>query len=458
MTIQQPANWTPGGGITPVYQAQTPATAQPSNLPALADASTALAWMSQDDMTDNSMNDFGGGDSVPSIRMNEMGWLVKRINGVDSPPVQSLDVVIVGVGPRGGGVYRMFYNQQYNKDIQGQPPVCVSFDGVHPSKSSSLMQAMACAQCPQNVKGTAPNNGKACKHAAYFAVVDVNDPTTIYRLRLSATPLFNKDPDPNGFFTVPTYKPYLQRLGANWEQVITNLSCPYGKNGGFRFRPVSYINQEIFQTIKGLKEMISLNLIVDLNAAMQQEQLQLSVNGQHVAQIPVTQLPAHPAQTVAPVVQHAPQAPVAPQPPVQPTPAPVAPQPVVDLKTQWANDPRLPAEVRTWVANPAVTEQQAHDYLATNFAMVLAPQAPVAPQPPVQPTPAPVAPQPVAPVAPSVAEMPPAPAEPVGTGAAQVPPAMSAPAQPVAPQNSNTATVDAVIDDLLGGSDLNALG
>ena len=302
----------------PMYQQQAQAQ-PPVNIFANGGASTALSWL-QDDDEHSSMDDVGG-DSVPTIKMNDMGWLVKRIDGIDLPPVPSIDMVIIGVGPKGGGVYRTYFGTTYNKN-ETVKPICVSYDGKTPSVASSqAVQCSSCDLCPHNVKGTGPNDSKACKYAMHFAVVDVNDPNRIYRVKMSATPLFNKTIDPQGYHTIPTYKTFLQQHGVTWEKVITRLSCPYGKNGGFRLNATGFITPELHNRIKELKQMISLNLIVDLNAAQQNEQLQLAVNGQHVAQIPVAQLPATPAQTVQPVVQQAVQpAPVA--------PAPVAPAPV----------------------------------------------------------------------------------------------------------------------------------
>ena len=448
----------------PMYQQQAQAQ-PPVNIFANGGASTALSWL-QDDDEHSSMDDVGG-DSVPTIKMNDMGWLVKRIDGIDLPPVPSIDMVIIGVGPKGGGVYRTYFGTTYNKN-ETVKPICVSYDGKTPSVASSqAVQCSSCDLCPHNVKGTGPNDSKACKYAMHFAVVDVNDPNRIYRVKMSATPLFNKQIDPQGYHTIPTYKTFLQQHGVTWEKVITRLSCPYGKNGGFRLNATGFITPEFHNRIKELKQMISLNLIVDLNAAQQNEQLQLAVNGQHVAQIPVAQLPVQPAQTVQPVVQQVvqPAAPV-----VQPTPAPVS------MKEQWASHPTLPAEVKAWILNPQVTETMAHDYLAANYNHVfapvapaapvvppapVAPAAPVAPTAPVQPVaaPAPTAPaavqQPVAPSAPVVQSVPTTPpADPAAQPNPTTPPqAMSAPVVQATPN----AVVDNVINDLLGGSDIQVL-
>ena len=444
----------------PMYQQQAQAQ-PPVNIFANGGASTALSWL-QDDDEHSSMDDVGG-DSVPTIKMNDMGWLVKRIDGIDLPPVPSIDMVIIGVGPKGGGVYRTYFGTTYNKN-ETVKPICVSYDGKTPSVASSqAVQCSSCDLCPHNVKGTGPNDSKACKYAMHFAVVDVNDPNRIYRVKMSATPLFNKTIDPQGYHTIPTYKTFLQQHGVTWEKVITRLSCPYGKNGGFRLNATGFITPELHNRIKELKQMISLNLIVDLNAAQQNEQLQLAVNGQHVAQIPVAQLPATPAQTVQPVVQQVVQpAPVAPAPVA---PASVAQPAPVSLKEQWASHPTLPAEVKAWILNPQVTDTMAHDYLAANFNHVLAPVVPPAPVAPVVP-PAPVAPaapvvQP-APVAPAVQQPPVAPATTTQTvppappadpvvqpTPAAVPQAMSAPVGQATPNS----VVDNVINDLLGGAD-----
>lgn len=103
---QQPAQ--------PVYQQPAPVYQQPAQ-PAYAapgtavnifqqqNQSTALAFLQGEDAEHSSMDDLGG-SSLPIIKMNDMGWLVKVLDGVELPAQQYLDVVILGIGPKGNDV------------------------------------------------------------------------------------------------------------------------------------------------------------------------------------------------------------------------------------------------------------------------------------------------------------------------------------------------------------------
>lgn len=432
---QQPAQPVYQQPAQPVYQQPAPAYQQPApayaapgtavNIFQQQNASTALAFLQDEDDEHSSMDDLGG-SSLPIIKMNEMGWLIKVLDGVELPPLPYLDVVILGIGPKGNDVYRTYYEGQYNNQQQQvNPPVCYSYDGKTPAPCSPKCQALQCNMCPMNAENSGPNGSKACKFSKYLVVMDVAEPDKLYRIRLSATPIFSKEVQ-NGFFPLNPYRTFLASNKSDWEKVITRISCPFGKSGGYRFQAVSFIDQQTYNITKDLKMKLDLTAYLTLN----NEQLTVAVNGIPVAQIPVQQVPhiptAQPAPQPAPqpVVQYAQQhaaptmtqpmnpapavaqAPVqqqapAPQPAPQPAPAVApapAPQPVHQptLKERCGADQSLPQNVRDWINHPQVTEQQVHDYVAQNFPHVLAP-TPAAVQP-VQP--APTAPtQPVAPAA-----------------------------------------------------------
>ena len=481
---QQPAPVMP----QPVYQQPAqPAYAAPGtavNIFQQQNQSTALAFLQDEDAQHSSMDDLGG-SSLPIIKMNEMGWLVKVLDGVELPPQPYLDIVILGIGPKGNDVYRTYYEGQYNNQQQQvNPPVCFSYDGKTPAPSSPKCQAMQCNMCPMNAENSGSNGSKACKFSKYLVVMDTAEPDKLYRIRLSATPIFSKEVQ-NGFFPLNPYRTFLASNKSDWEKVITRISCPFGKAGGYRFQAISFINEQIYNITKDLKMKLDLTAYLTLN----NEQLTVAVNGIPVAQIPVQQVPHIPTAVPAtepvpqPVVQYAQQqaAPTMTQ-PMNPVPAPqqasvVAPQPVHQptLKERCGADQSLPQNVRDWINHPQVTEQHVHDYVAQNFPHLLtptpaaaqpvqpaqtAPTQPVAPAANVQSAPqmvqqpvtqaaapaqtaasAPVAGQQVAPVQPTQ------PAAPTGS------PAVSQPAPAAQPMNAAQAQAGAptaVVDQVLG--------
>ena len=447
---QQPVYQQPA----PVYQQPAPVYQQPAQ-PAYAapgtavnifqqqNQNTALAFLQGEDAEHSSMDDLGG-SSLPIIKMNDMGWLVKVLDGVELPAQQYLDVVILGIGPKGNDVYRTYYEGQYNnQQQQANPPVCYSYDGKTPSPNSPKLQATRCDMCPMNAENSGPNGSKACKFSKYLVVMDTAEPDKLYRIRLSATPIFSKEVQ-NGFFPLNPYRTFLATNKSDWEKVITRISRPFGKNGGFRFQAVSFITEQLYNITKDLKMKLDLTAYLTLN----NEQLTLAVNGVPVAQIPVQQVPhiptampaepapqqvvqyaqqhaaptmtqpMNPAPQAAPVVQPQPAPQAAPV--IQPTPVPVH-QPT--LKERCGADQSLPQNVRDWINHPQVTEQQVHDYVAQHFPHLLAPTP--APVQPVQPTPA----APTAPVATTapVQSAPQMVQQPVATTAAHVQAATAAP-------------------------------
>ena len=400
--VQQPVYQQPAAQ-QPVYTAPAPGMGTAVDIFQRQSASTALTFVTPED-SQSSMDDLGGA-ALPSIKMNEMGWLVKVVDGVEMLPQQYLDVVILGIGPKGGDVYRTYYEGQYNnQQQQSNPPVCYSYEGTSPAANAPKRQAAACATCPMNAANSGPNGSKACKYRKYLVVMDVNEPDRLYRVSLSATPIFSKEVQ-GGFFPLTPYRTYLASNKTDWEKVVTRLSCPFGKAGGYRFQAVNFITEQLYNITKDLKMKLDLTAYLTLN----NEQLTVAVNGVPVAQIPVQQVPHIPTAQPAPaqipeqVVQYAqqqaqpaaaptmtqpmnpaPAAPVTPAAPATPPPAPVQ-----TLKERFGADQSLPQNVRDWINHPQITEQQVHDYVAQHYPHLLAP------------TPAPAQPVPTTPAAPT---------------------------------------------------------
>lgn len=363
---------------------------------------------------------------VDSIRVNKRGDLYLVMGGVSLPPQRYLDVVILGVGPSGGGqaVYRTLYADAYNEDdTDRQPPLCFSYDNVTPAPNAPAPQCATCKACPMNVKGSGPNNTRRCGRSMYIMVALATDLTQVYRFKVSTKGIYAEDAAKNEYGLKP-YATLLKKMGANWEGVVTRLEFIGGFSEGVRFTPIRFLEQSEYQQAQELKMKIQIELFVNLNE--DQSTATVSMSGQTVGQIPVANIgnvvqqvqqaahtavmtavanpSAQPAQVAhfanqapvqhvvaqpTPAAQPAVQQPAAPvaQPAPQPAPTP-APQPAsfkdtLQAHPAWAT---LPAEVTAWVLNPTVDDKSAHDYLAANYPQVLAPVQPVPTATPPQPT------------------------------------------------------------------------
>lgn len=422
-----------------VQRAPTPAPAAQSNAVGLlaqfqSGAVAMPAFMSEG----SSSMDGQESTMVDSIRVNKRGDLYLVMGGVSLPPQRYLDVVILGVGPSGGGqaVYRTLYADAYNEDdTDRQPPVCFSYDNVTPAPNAPAPQCATCKACPMNVKGSGPNNTRRCGRSMNLMIALATDLTQVYRFKVSTKGIYAEDAAKNEYGLKP-YATLLKKMGANWEGVVTRLEFIGGFSEGVRFTPIRFLEQSEYQQAQELKMKVQIELFVNLNE--DQSTATVTMSGQTVGQIPVANIgnvvqqvqqaahtaamtavanpSAQPAQVAHvnnqapvqhvvaqpdPTAQPAVQQPAAPVAQPAPQPAPVvqraptpAPQPASFKDTLKAHPAwcTLPAEVTVWVLNPAVDDKSAHDYLAANYPQVLAP---------VQPAPTAAPPQPVVQTAPA---------------------------------------------------------
>lgn len=427
---RHPVQTQPAPQLAPVVQrapAPAPAPAAQSNsVGLLAQFQSGAVAMPTFMSEGSSSMDGQESTMVDSIRVNKRGDLYLVMGGVSLPPQRYLDVVILGVGPSGGGqaVYRTLYADAYNEDdTDRQPPVCFSYDNVTPAPNAPAPQCATCKACPMNVKGSGPNNTRRCGRSMNLMVALATDLTQVYRFKVSTKGIYAEDAAKNEYGLKP-YATLLKKMGANWEGVVTRLEFIGGFSEGVRFTPIRFLEQSEYQQAQELKMKVQIELFVNLNE--DQSTATVTMSGQTVGQIPVANIgnvvqqvqqaahtaamtavanpSAQPAQVAhatnqapvqhvvaqpTPAAQHAVQQPAAPvvQPAPQPAPAP-APKPAsfkdtLQAHPAWAS---LPAEVTAWVLNPAVDDKSAHDYLAANYPQVLAPVQPVPTSTPPQPT------------------------------------------------------------------------
>ena len=204
--------------------------------------------------TDRSRGPTALGQSLASqsntrrIQTNTNGTFKRIINGeqVGNAVRGELNVIIVHALP---DVSRVFYKGKYDANAKPTLPDCWSNLGKVPEAEASNKQSTACNSCPQNVKGSGDNGGRACRYQRRLAVIVEGDPSgEIYQFNVPAKSLFGK-----GTGNVHPFESYVKFLLANGESpdtVVTNIS--YDLNADtmqLLFTPMRNISDEEYQLV-----------------------------------------------------------------------------------------------------------------------------------------------------------------------------------------------------------------
>ena len=183
------------------------------------------------------------------IQTNNKGFFRKIVNGenIGEPIRDSFEAIIVGMLP---GVSRIYYKEKY--DPEGEPtlPNCWSNNNDVPEPQSADKQHTNCADCPQNVKGSGDNGGRACRYQRRIAVLLAGDSSgDVYQFSIPAKSLFGK-----GTGNVHPYESYVKYLLANREApdtVITQISYDLDAEGmELTFSPVRQLAAKEFALVE----------------------------------------------------------------------------------------------------------------------------------------------------------------------------------------------------------------
>jgi len=167
------------------------------------------------------MSSGSGGSTMRRIQLSNGRTFKRVINGeqIGKAVSDTLDVIIVDwlVEPS-----RKFYAAAYDKDAKATLPDCWSNDGVAPEAGASNKQSNACRGCPKDVKGSAPNNKKACRYERRLAVLVAGDPSgDVYQIAIPAASLFG-DNDGN-VYGFEGYKKFMLASKHALDTVVTRL-------------------------------------------------------------------------------------------------------------------------------------------------------------------------------------------------------------------------------------------
>lgn len=182
------------------------------------------------------------------IQTNTNGTFKRIINGeqVGNAVRAELDVIIVHALP---DVSRVYYKGAYDPNAKPTLPDCWSNLGKVPEPEASNQQSTACNTCPQNVKGSGQNGGRACRYQRRLAVLVVGDPSgDVYQFNVPAKSLFGK-----GTGNVHPFESYVKFLLANGESpdtVVTNISYDLNADSmQLLFTPMRNISDEEYDLV-----------------------------------------------------------------------------------------------------------------------------------------------------------------------------------------------------------------
>jgi hypothetical protein len=163
-----------------------------------------------------------GSKSYRRIQANTNGTFKRIINGeqVGNAVRGEIDVIIIGWLPE---ISRVFYKEKFDPKKEATLPDCWSNLGDKPEAAAGNRQSDSCMSCPQNVKGSGENGGKACRYQRRVAVLLAGDPSgEVYQFNIPAKSLFAKGSgNTHGYVD---YKKFLDANSALMDNVVTTIS------------------------------------------------------------------------------------------------------------------------------------------------------------------------------------------------------------------------------------------
>ena len=200
------------------------------------------------------------------IQTNTNGTFKRVINGeqIGNAIRGEINVIIVGALPK---VSRIFYKEKFDPNKEATLPNCWSNLGDKPEESAKDRQHSNCAECPQNVKGSGENGGRACRYERRVSVLVEGDSSgDVYQFKIPSKSLFGK-----GTGNVHPFESYVKFLIANGESpdnVVTNVA--YDLNADtmeLLFTPLRNITDEEYELVRAAQSKPETKLYTTITVA-----------------------------------------------------------------------------------------------------------------------------------------------------------------------------------------------
>ena len=188
--------------------------------------------------------------SSTSRRISTKNSVFRRIiNGEEVGKItgREFNVIIVNALPK---VSRMFYKEKYDPKKDATLPDCWSNLGDKPDAKAANKQADSCLECPQNIKGSGENGGRACRFQRRVAILLEGDASgDLYQFNIPGASLFGK-----GTGNVHPFESYIKYLVANGESpdtVVTQIAFDTNAESmELLFTPVRNLTDEEYELVR----------------------------------------------------------------------------------------------------------------------------------------------------------------------------------------------------------------
>jgi hypothetical protein len=205
--------------------------------------------------------------SSTSRRISTKNSVFRRIiNGEEVGKItgREFNAIIVNALPK---VSRKFYAEKYDPKKDATLPDCWSNLGDKPEAAAKNKQAANCMACPQNVKGSGDNGGRACRFERRIAILLEGDMSgDIYQFNIPGASLFGK-----GTGNVHPFESYIKYLVANGESpdtVVTQIAFDTNAESmELLFTPVRNLTDEEYELVQASQTNPDAKLYVTITAA-----------------------------------------------------------------------------------------------------------------------------------------------------------------------------------------------
>ena len=183
------------------------------------------------------------------IQTNTNGTFKRIVNGeqIGNAVRGEINVIILHALPK---VSRTYYEAEYDPNSPPTLPDCWSNLGDKPEAAAANKQHTNCADCPQNIKGSGKQGGRACRFQRRISVLVEGDGSgDVYQFNVPAKSLFGK-----GTGNVHPFESYIKYLLANGESpdnVVTNISYDLNADSmELLFTPLRNVSDEEYELVR----------------------------------------------------------------------------------------------------------------------------------------------------------------------------------------------------------------
>ena len=159
------------------------------------------------------------------------------------------DIVVVNAAP----VSRSYFENAYDPN-RSVAPTCWSADTQRPSVDvpQENKQAARCMDCPQNIRGSGSNRGRACRFAQRIAVVFEDQLDEVYQLQLPATSIYGRGN--GGHMPMQDYVKFLSSRGSVATRIVTRVYFDERSSiPKLYFKPIRALDEDEITKVSDLK-------------------------------------------------------------------------------------------------------------------------------------------------------------------------------------------------------------